>query len=478
SKQKTALSCNLAPLKLDYAAKYNASLVRVFHGRAAGTVLSKSLQTITATAISQTSIGAGSTVFDQPQQVTISADKTITELGTVSLTTKDAKGAVTNIPITSSFKGQTVTVNITSPLPRKIALDLHINSLTASDDSSLERPYDLAFTTSGGPKVSGDNIPSYGLASGQTMVVSFDQGLNSGQDPNQYASLLVNGTKQPASITLSGTQLIIKPTNGFPVCASVSVQISGAAQNAYAVAGDSAWTYTSRSHCYTTYSIGTSVKGRPITAYQFGSGPNMVLYIAAMEGNEQNSAVLLQQWIPNIDANPGKIPAGRTIVVIPQINPDGFAANTRLNAAGIDLNRNFPANNWQTQVTEPLANTVWTNDGGPSPLSAPESQALANFYTANRPRLTLTMHSHGGIVEANDAGDSIPLGARYASLAGYRAIPTSAIGNFFNYSTTGAFEDWANDKLGLPVLEVELLSPTDAEYARNLPALWSMAQTP
>lgn len=476
SKQKTNLSCGLAPLKLGYAADYRVALVRVFHGQTAGTVLAKKLQTITATAITQTSISAGATVYSQPQQITINTDKTITALQTVSLTTKNANGTTTSIPITSSFKGQTITVNIANPLARETAFDLRISNLTASDDSMLEQPYDLAFTTSGGPKATNDNIPSYGLASGQTMIVAFDQALNPAQDPNQFANLLVNGTPQPATISISGQQLIIKPTGSYPVCASVKVQLSAAAQNVYGVAGDSAWSYTSRSHCYTTYSIGTSVQGRSITAYQFGSGPSMVLYIAAMEGNEQNSAELLQQWIPNIDANPGKIPSDRTIVVIPQINPDGFAADTRLNAAGIDLNRNFPANNWQTQVTEPLGNNVWTNDGGPSPLSAPESQALANFYEAHHPRLTLTMHSHGGIVEANDAADSIALGAKYASLADYRAIPTSAIGNFFDYTTTGAFEDWANDKLGLPVLEVELESPTAAEYARNLPALWAMAQ--
>jgi protein MpaA len=306
--------------------------------------------------------------------------------------------------------------------------------------------------------------------------VGFDQALGSSQDPTQFASLLVNGVKQPATISLSGKQLIITPSASFPVCGTVTVQLTAAAQNAYGVSGDSAWSYASRAHCYTTYSIGTSVKGRPITAYQFGSGPSMVLYIAAMEGNEQNSAEQLQQWIPELDANPGKIPSYRTIVVIPQINPDGFAADTRVNADGIDLNRNFPANNWQTEVTEPLANTVWTSDGGPYPLSEPESQALANFYQAHRPRLTITMHSHGGIVEANDAGDSIALGAQYAALADYRAIPTSAIGNFFDYTTTGAFEDWANDKLGLPVLEVEIQSPTATEYTRNVPALWAMAE--
>ncbi|MFI5270502.1 MAG: M14 family zinc carboxypeptidase [Candidatus Saccharimonadales bacterium] len=476
SKQKTSLSCNLVPLKLAYAASYKASLVRVFHGHIAGTVLSKTLQTITATAITQTSIGQGVTVYNSPQQIIINTDKAITNLQPVSLSYKNASGAITNIPITASFKGQTITVNFASALPRQESFDLHINNLTASDDSSLEQPYNLTFTTSGGPAVIGSNIPSYGLASGQAMVVSFDQVLNPSQDPSQFVSLLVNGATQPDTISITGQHITIRPTNSYPVCASVTVRLSPIVQNAYGISGNSTWSYTSRSHCYTTFNIGTSVKGRGITAYQFGSGPSMVLYIAAMEGNEQNSANLLQQWIPIIDANPGKIPSYRTLVIIPQINPDGYAANTRLNANGIDLNRNFPSNNWQTQVTEPLANTVLTNDGGPNPLSEPESQALANFYQGHRPRLTLTMHSHGGIVEANDAGDSDALGSEYASLADYRAIPTYAIGNFFNYTTTGAFEDWANDKLGLPVLEVELLSPTNSEYSRNLPALWAMAQ--
>jgi len=476
AKQNTTLSCSLIPLKLAYDEKYNASLVREFRGQTVGTVFSKAVKTITATAITQTSINPGSTVYNKPQQITIGTSKTITKLQGVSLTAKNANGTTTAIPITSSFKGQSITVSFVDVLSRETAFDLHIDNLTASDDSTLEQPYDLPFTTSGGPKVTSSNIPSFGLTSGQAMVVTFDQVLGPSQDPSQLASLLVNGVKQSAAITLSGQRLTIQPSSSYPVCANVTVQLTADAQNIYGVSGNSTWSYTSRSHCYTTYSIGTSVKGRPITAYQFGNGSSMVLYIAAMEGNEQNSANLLQQWIPDIDANPGKIPSYRTLVVIPQINPDGYAADTRLNADGIDLNRNFPSNNWQTQVTEPLADTVWTNDGGPYPLSEPESRALANFYEAHKPRLTLTMHSHGGIVEANDAGDSIALGTKYASLADYRAIPTYAIGNFFDYTTTGAFEDWANDKFGLPVLEVELESATADEYSRNLPALWAMAQ--
>jgi protein MpaA len=474
TKLQSSISCNLLPLKLRYGSTDTATLVRMFHGKSAGIVMSNQLQIVTATAISQSSISMGAEVYDKPQQIIINTNKTIVSLQPVSLTYKSGN-TITKIPITTSFIGKTIIINITTPLPRKTALDLRISNVTASDDSELESPYDLNFSTSGGPAVISSNIPSYGMSSGQSMVLTFDQPLATSQDPSSYASLLVNGTVQPATITASGSRLIIMPNADYPICATVKVVISAAAQNAYGISGDSAWSYASRSHCYTTFSIGTSVQGRPIVGYQFGNGPSMVLYIGSMEGNEQNASQLLQQWIPTIDANPGKIPSYRTIVVIPTINPDGYATDTRLNAAGIDLNRNFPANNWQTNVTEPLANTVVTLAGGLNPLSAPESKALASYFQAHAPRLTLTMHSHGAIVEANDAGDSDALGSQYASLARYRAIPTSAIGNFFAYTTTGAFEDWAHDKLGLPVLEVELESPTATEYSRNLPALWAMA---
>ncbi|HET8991477.1 MAG TPA: DUF2817 domain-containing protein [Candidatus Saccharimonadales bacterium] len=478
--QKTGslLTCNLAPLKLSYGATYKLNIDRQFNNKLAGTLLSKTIQTITATAITSTSIASGSTVYNKPQSLTLTTSKNLTKLGAVGLSYSQ-NGKTVTVPVQASFKANLISVSWTDVLPRQTTFDLHVASVSAVDDSALEQPYDLTFGTSGGPTVIGTNMPSFGLNSGQALNVTFDQPLDPNQNIGALATLIVNSQVVGASVSLSGNDgFVITPSSGYPTCASVKLVISSSVMSNYDIGGNSAWTYTSRSHCYTTYSIGTSVQGRPIKAYQFGSNPgsNMVLFIGAMHGAEQNSGNLLNQWIPDIDANPGKIPAGRTIVVIPIINPDGYAADNRLNAQGIDLNRNFPANGWTEQVTEPLSGNTMTNDGGPYPLSAPESAALATFYETYKPRLTLTFHSHAGIVEANDAGDSIALGAEYANLADYRAIPTYLIGNFFDYSTTGAFEDWANDKFNLPVLVVELESATNDEYSRNLPALWAMAQ--
>jgi murein peptide amidase A len=476
TKSNQRLSCNLTPLGLSYGAPYRVSVARQFHQLTVpGSALSLNIQTIIAAGVTQTSIAANTTVYDIPQQITLQTNKPLTHVQGVSLTYQD-NGKTVDVPITSSFKGATITITVTKPLPRQTAFNLQIANVTANDQSQFEQAYSLPFTTSGGPAVTANNLPSYGVASGQTITLTFSQALLTSQNASSVVSLQANNMPIAATYSLSGNQIIIQPTADYPVCANITIQLNNTLQSNYGISGNSAYSFTTRSHCYTTFSIGNSVQGRPITGYKFGSGSSMVLYIGAMEGNEQNSSKLLAQWIPDVDANPNKIPSYRTIVIIPTINPDGYAADTRLNADGIDLNRNFPANNWQEQVTEPLGNGAWTNDGGPNPLSEPESQALANYFLANRPRLTLTEHSHGGIVEANDAADSIALGQQYAELADYKAIPTYEIGNFFDYTTTGAFEDWVNDKIGLPVLEVELESATNDEYSRNLPALWAMAQ--
>ena len=477
SEENLKLDCSLTPLSLSYDSAYKLAVNREFNKQFIATAYQNPVQTITAAAITQSSISADSTVYSIPTDITLQTNKTLISLDDATLSYSTNNKTI-NVPITVKYIGKNITISFANPLPRQTQFNLHIANITASDQSQLEQAYNLSFTTSGGPAVIDSNIPSFGLASGQAMTVDFDQPLMPGQKPNQFVSLAVNGTEQPATITSSSQQISIVPTNSYPICATVKVQISSGIESNYGISGNSAWSYSTRSHCYITFSIGTSVDGRPIIAYQFGNGPSMVLFIAAMEGNEQNPANLLQQWIPDVDANPDRIPSYRTLVIIPQINPDGYAADTRLNADGIDLNRNFPANNWSEQVTEPTAPDVWTNDGGPYPLSEPESQAIATYTENNQPTLTLTMHSHGGIVEANDAGDSITLGAEYAKLAHYEAIPTYAIGSFFDYTTTGAYEDWLNDKLNLPALEVELESPTNDEYGRNLPALWAMAEIP
>ena len=78
------------------------------------------------------------------------------------------------------------------------------------------------------------------------------------------------------------------------------------------------------------------------------------------------------------------------------VNPDGTARDTRTNARGVDLNRNFPYR-WHSSSR----GSTWS---GPAPLSEPESVALRDLVRRLNPRLVVTFHQPLFGVGANDKG--------------------------------------------------------------------------
>jgi N-acetylmuramoyl-L-alanine amidase len=129
----------------------------------------------------------------------------------------------------------------------------------------------------------------------------------------------------------------------------------------------------------TAETIGTSAGGRPIRAELVGSrrAPTKILVVGSIHGNEPAGHAItrgLRRVRP---------PSGTAFWIVDQANPDGSAANSRQNAHGVDLNRNFPYR-WQPQ------DGVY--ESGPAPASEPETQALQSFIERERPRVTLWYH--------------------------------------------------------------------------------------
>ena len=88
--------------------------------------------------------------------------------------------------------------------------------------------------------------------------------------------------------------------------------------------------------------LGKSVRGRPITAWHLDNrpignrrGPTVVL-IATMHGNERAPRQILRAL------RGARVIHGVDLWLVPVYNPDGFGANSRRNAHGVDLNRNYP----------------------------------------------------------------------------------------------------------------------------------------
>jgi murein peptide amidase A len=153
--------------------------------------------------------------------------------------------------------------------------------------------------------------------------------------------------------------------------------------------------------------IGSSVQGRPIVAWAFGpsTAPRKILVIGVIHGNEQAGLAITHA----LRSRP--VPRGVQLWLLPELNPDGVAADTRQNAHGVDLNRNFPYRGRRS--TDP------TFDSGPRPGSEPETRAAMRLVRRIHPAVTITYHQHMDLVD--ESGGDRGIARRYAQLAHLRA---------------------------------------------------------
>lgn len=471
-----ALHCDITKLELAQSATYSATLTRTFKGQDAGTVLAQQITTVQEVGIAASSVAPGQTVYDSPTELKLTLNREAITLDGAKLERLDGD-ARHAVPATFELQGTTITVRFTEPLPRSTAFGLTIPTLRAADGGFLAQAYVLPFTTSGGPKVTSVNIGTSKVDQSSNVVLTFDTTVKMGQTLSNFIKLEVSGKEVAANITLKGNKITIDPSAELPLCAQLKVRVLDGLQNEFGISGGSAWQRTSRVTCKATFSIGTSVKGRGITAYRFGSGASKVIFVGGTHGDEKSSVYALNSLADYLETNPDKIPAHRTIIIIPNLNPDGFAAGTRTNANNVDLNRNFPSNNWKQGVTMP-GGSYNANGGGSAPLSEPESRALANYVLSQSPRLVLTYHAAAGVVIPNDSGDSDALAHIYDQKSNVGYASNSQTGAIFAYDTTGAFEDWLHDKHGIPTLLIELWTKTGNEFSKNQNAMLHMVQLP
>lgn len=470
----TELSCDTDALKLKQSTKYDFKLERYFAGAPVETIFAKNISTIEAITVKNTSVKQDQIVYDKPKTFTVNFSKTLDSFDQVVLTNLSTKEAV---PVTVEMKDKSLIVTAKNDLPRQVNFALNIAQVTAPDRSSLASSYTLKFSTSGGPKVIGASIASYGVYSSSNITLTFDSPVASNQNVVKYVTLTTGGKAIPAAVYVNGNTATIDPSAPLPRCTSFRVSVLDGLASTHGITGGSAWAMNSRSVCHTESVIGSSVLGRSIVAYHFGNGPSKILFVGNMHGNEASAKYTLNSLVDELEAKYDQIPANRTIIIIPSLNPDGLISGNRYNSRQVDLNRNFPDIDWQANVTVAGGETL-VNNGGTSPLSEPETAALASFIQANSPRLILSYHAVASVVIANESGDSTSLANTYASLSNYWAPSPSQSGGLFNYQITGTLEGWAYNVLGIPTLVIEQSTYYGNEFYSQQNAMWAMVNIP
>ncbi len=204
-----------------------------------------------------------------------------------------------------------------------------------------------------------------------------------------------------------------------------------------------------------------SVNGRPILQRDVSAETpkRRVLVLGGIHGDELSSSSLVFHWIGHAESTP----ADAHWRFIPGLNPDGLLAKPpkRTNANGVDLNRNFPTNDWQKNAL-----TYWAEKTkkdprrfpSKAPLSEPESKYLHSQIESFKPDLIISIHAPFGVLDFD--GPSVPpqkMGRLYLDQVG---IYPGSLGNY------------GGNTLAIPVITVELPSALKTPNNAEMRQMW------
>lgn len=213
--------------------------------------------------------------------------------------------------------------------------------------------------------------------------------------------------------------------------------------------------------------IGRSVEGRPIRMHIFGDGPDRILVLAGVHGDEPAGTAVAARLIRELRSHP-ELSAGHTVAIIPAVNPDGLRRHSRANARGVDLNRNFPSCDWRPGRPGALSH-------GLAPCSEPETAAVARAVVLIGPDRIVDIHSISGRRECNNYdGPGQSLAALMSRANGYPVAPQ------IGYPTPGCLGSWTGIDDGIPTVTLELPrgSAPARCWAQNQAALVAFVRAP
>ena len=131
-----------------------------------------------------------------------------------------------------------------------------------------------------------------------------------------------------------------------------------------------------------------------------GQKAGRVLLIGGIHGDEFSSVSIVFKWLDILQRLPNR---QFDWLVVPAANPDGLLSNpgTRQNATGIDLNRNFPTQDWHQKSTE-----YWLSRNknprrypGKDPASEIETRWLMAVIDDFKPDVIIAVHAPYSLVD-------------------------------------------------------------------------------
>lgn len=195
---------------------------------------------------------------------------------------------------------------------------------------------------------------------------------------------------------------------------------------------------------------GTSIEGRNIKVQILGHGDEVIFVMAGIHGNEADGIPLVAKLSEYLRQNP-RLLKGRKVVLLPKVNPDGVNYNIRFNANGVDLNRNFAADN---RISE--------DEYGLAALSEPESRIIEGIIKQYRPKRVISLHqpAAAGYGWIDFDGPCEDIAERVSRLSG---LPLRKLGTY-----PGSLGSYVGNTLNTPIITFEQPHNTERLNPRQL----------
>jgi len=186
-----------------------------------------------------------------------------------------------------------------------------------------------------------------------------------------------------------------------------------------------------------------------------------ILLIGGIHGDEKTASAIVFKWLEKLNSPLPQASNAFHWKIAPVVNPDGLLAarSTRVNASGVDLNRNFPTPNWLAEAPQYWRKKTQSDPRrfpGKAPLSEPESRWVFNQMEQFQPDVIISVHAPFGVLDFDGSG-----------------TPPSKFGRLL-FNRVGVYPGSLGNYGGLhkdiPVVTIELPNsqqmPSDAEVNR------------
>ncbi len=229
-----------------------------------------------------------------------------------------------------------------------------------------------------------------------------------------------------------------------------------------------------------------TINGNPLIYWSYGESGPVTLLISGVHPDEITPVPMGFKLAAQIKSNSAGLNQSlHRVVIAPLVNPDGFLLTkpSRVNANGVDLNRNFPTHDWYDYA---IANWIATKARdqrhfpGYFPNSEIETRFQVQLIEQFAPDKIVSIHAPLGFLDYDGPGDRVKAPSKaMEQRAKHLAVAIAEKAN--NYRVVdymfypGSLGNFAGNEQNIPTITLELktteANKVDQYWQQFLPGL-------